>query len=73
LKEKSSFITVETSFIEPELVALSAEKLEEYGKDEKMKEWKRVFDEIVRFKPHTLSDAEEKVFLMLNEFVRILF
>jgi oligoendopeptidase F len=69
MKEKSSDISGKRSFIRPDILALSEDKLEEYRKSEKMKDWTRVFDEIVRYKPHTLSPSEEKVIIFVMFFI----
>ena len=49
------------SFIEPEMSKLSDEKLEEYTKDNKLKEYEKIFKDIIKDKKHILSEEVEKV------------
>lgn len=51
----------ECSWIEPELLQMSEEKLSQYLQSAELKEYKTFLEKIVRFKPHTLSASEEKI------------
>ncbi len=51
----------ETSWIEPELLQLSQEKLEQILSAAELKEFKIYLEKIVRMKPHTLSASEEEL------------
>jgi oligoendopeptidase F len=51
----------ECSWIEPELLQLSQEKITHYLKSEELREYKTFIEKIIRFKPYTLSASEEKL------------
>ncbi len=53
-----SFTTV-SSFVEPELLSLPEEVLQKFAEDKDFSLYKRYLGEIIRNKPHTLSDSEE--------------
>lgn len=48
-----------TSFMTPEILAIPEEKLASFLAEEKLAPYKRMIDEILRAKPHTLSQKEE--------------
>ncbi len=50
-----------TSFVEPELTALSDETLESFCKDERLKDYDYFLRQLIRSKKHILSAAEEKL------------
>lgn len=52
-------IAAEASFFTPELLSLSEDTLAAYLKDPVLAEYARRLEEIIRFKPHTLSEKEE--------------
>ncbi len=52
-------LAAEASFFTPELLSLSEETLSAYLKDPLLAEYSRRLEEIVRYKPHTLSEEEE--------------
>lgn len=56
-----------TAFINPEILAMPTERFEEITKDDSLKPYLRMIDEIVRYRPHTLSDSEEKLLAMGTE------
>jgi oligoendopeptidase F len=56
-----------TSFIRPELLRLSFSKLKEYLAASELKKYHRSLRQIIRFKPHTLSDNEERLLAMQGE------
>jgi oligoendopeptidase F len=55
------------SFFRPELLALPDEKLQEYLRSPKLADYKLLLDRLVRFKPHTLTTAEERLLAMQME------
>ncbi|KAK2957693.1 putative Oligoendopeptidase F like protein [Blattamonas nauphoetae] len=61
ISSKCAEISSKTSWINPELLALPQATLDSYRAHEDMKPWIRTFDEIVRYKPHTLSTKEESL------------
>lgn len=56
------------SFAKPEILAIPEKRLHELFKEEpKLKKYERCLQEILRAKPHTLSEAEEKLVAMAGE------
>lgn len=55
------------SFFRPELLALPEEKLKEYLASPKLAEYKLLLERLVRYKPHTLTAAEERLLAMQME------
>ncbi len=49
------------SFFSPELLSLKQEIIDAYLKAESLKAYKRSIEDIVRYKPHTLNQREEKI------------
>ncbi|WP_442604491.1 oligoendopeptidase F [Paenibacillus sp. KN14-4R] len=68
LMDKSSKLSVDVgealSFISPEILSLSDEKLQELVKDPTLQKFKRILQELIRQKPHVLSKAEESLLAM---------
>lgn len=58
---------VETAYIVPELTALSEEKLKEYIKNEKLKDYDYMLKGILKEKAHILSEKEEKLLALSGE------
>lgn len=56
-----------TSFIEPEILSLSAAKFKTIVSNPKLKKYAIVLNRIWRYKPHTLSQSEEKLLAMQGE------
>lgn len=56
-----------TSFIEPEILSLSAAKFKSIVSNPKLKKYAIVLNRIWRYKPHTLSQSEEKLLAMQGE------
>ncbi|HNT26667.1 MAG TPA: oligoendopeptidase F [bacterium] len=56
----TSFIAA-ASFLQPEILKLSDETIKDYLADETFKDLRRPLSEMARWKPHTLTVAEEKV------------
>lgn len=55
------------SFAEPEILALPEETLQAIQKDDCLKDYRFVLENLVRQKPHTLSAPEEKLLASLSE------
>jgi len=49
------------SWVEPEILSLNPEKIEEYLNSEELKPYKIYLKKIVRMKPHVLSEKEEEL------------
>lgn len=49
------------SFFTPELLELSDDKIQEYLTAEPLREYRRLLREVLRYKPHTLSQQEEQI------------
>jgi oligoendopeptidase F len=66
LRQMSSSLGTEiseaTAFIDPELLQIEESKIEEFFKEKpELKDYEFYVKDIQRLKPHTLSDAEEKI------------
>ncbi|SMP47286.1 oligoendopeptidase F [Neorhodopirellula lusitana] len=55
------------SFVRPELLAIETETMDAYLADPKLAEFKLQLDRIVRYRPHTLTDREERLLAMQGE------
>ncbi len=60
-------IAEESSFVRPELLGFSTEKWSELTRDERLAPWKLKLERILRFKPHSLSDKEERILASLSD------
>jgi oligoendopeptidase F len=61
-------ISSKTSFITPEILSGSKEKIESYIDDNiALKEYRQHLDDILRMKPHVLSEKEEKIIAQAGE------
>ncbi len=56
-----------SSFVRPELLELSDEQLQQYLNDPVLSKYRLIMERIVRYKPHTLSDKEERLLAMQGE------
>lgn len=64
----SSEVINATYFIEPNILKMNYSDIEKfYLKNEKLKEYERYFQEMFRYKEHTLSDIEEKLLANLSK------
>ncbi len=59
-----------TSFLDPELMAISNEKINEWIERPEFKDYKIYVQKSLHFKPHTLSEAEEKIISLQSEGAR---
>jgi oligoendopeptidase F len=57
-----------SSFIRPEILAIPSEKMDEFLASPALAPYKLLLARIIRFKPHTLDDKEERLLAMLGEF-----
>lgn len=55
------------SYIRPEILSLSAEKVSQYMASKELEPFRLVLQRIACFKPHTLSDKEESLLAMQGE------
>jgi oligoendopeptidase F len=56
-----------SSFLRPELLAISADRMEELLQSDQLKPFRLMIKRILRFKPYTLSDREEQLLAMQAE------
>ena len=57
----STELSMATSYMVPEIIAMDSDKLENYLKTEKLSHYKKYVDDILRLKPHTLNEREEEL------------
>lgn len=57
-----------TAFVEPEILAMPACKLEEFMKDERLSDYRQTIDNLVRNREHILSAREEELLSSVSEF-----
>ncbi len=60
-------VAEESSFVRPELLALSNEKWDEFLKDERLAPWKLKLERVLRFKAHSLSAPEERLLAAVGD------
>ena len=60
-----------TSYMVPEIISMDEAKLNEYLQDEKLSFYKKYVDEILRVKPHTLSEREEEILAAASDLTAI--
>lgn len=58
---------VASSYIVPEIMAMNDERLNDYLNDEKMSFYKKYMEDILRDRPHTLSEKEEQILASVSE------
>lgn len=56
-----------SSYIRPEILALSAKKLAEYVEAKPLQRFRLQLQRLTRYKPHTLAEGEEKLLAMQSE------
>lgn len=57
----STELSMATSYMIPEIISIDEDKLKEFLNDEKLSFYKKYIDDILREKPHTLSETEEEI------------
>jgi len=55
------------SYIRPEIMAISAEKMKKFLARKELKPYRLLLEKLLRYKPHTLSRKEEKLLAMQGE------
>jgi len=60
-------VSENTSFVEPELIKLEPEVLNEFARDNRFEPYRMFFKEIERSRKHVLSDAEERILAAMGE------
>ncbi|MGI9427692.1 MAG: oligoendopeptidase F [Bythopirellula sp.] len=55
------------SFIRPEVLAISASKFKKFLAAKELQPYRLMLERLVRYKPHTLSDAEERLLAMQSQ------
>ena len=63
----STELSMATSYMVPEIIAMDSEKLENYLKTEKLSHYKKYVDDILRLKPHTLNEREEELLAAVSD------
>jgi oligoendopeptidase F len=56
-----------SSFVRPEILAIPTDKMDEFLKSSALKPYLLLLSRVVRFKPHTLGDKEERLLAMQTE------
>ena len=60
-----------TSYIVPEIISMDPDTLDSYMRDDKIAHYKKMVDEILRDKPHTLSQKEEEILAQVGELTSV--
>jgi oligoendopeptidase F len=60
-----------TSFLEPEILAVPKERLEEFRADPAIAPWRHYLGNLIRMKEHTLSPREEELLAMAGDVTRV--
>jgi len=55
------------SYIRPEIMAIPSAKMKKFLAEECLADYRLLLERILRYKPHTLSDSEEKLLAMQSE------
>ncbi|SFJ53365.1 Oligoendopeptidase F, plasmid [Terrisporobacter petrolearius] len=63
----STELSMATSYMVPEIIAMDSKTLEDYLKNEKLSHYKKHVDEILRLKPHTLNEREEELLAAVSD------
>ncbi|WP_157150068.1 oligoendopeptidase F [Brachyspira sp. SAP_772] len=63
----SSEISANMSYFEPELMSIDDEKINGFLKDEVLKDYLIYLRNILKYKPHTLSEKEERILALQGE------
>ena len=67
----STELSTSLSYMVPEIISMDEKLLNEYLEDEKLKFYKKSIDEILREKPHTLSEKEEEILASVGDIASI--
>ena len=63
----STELSMATSYMVPEIIAMGNAKLENYLNSEKLSHYKKHVDDILRLKPHTLNEREEELLAAVSD------
>lgn len=63
----STELSMATSYMVPEIIAMDSEKLENYLNSPKLSGYKKHVDDILRLKPHTLNEREEELLAAVSD------
>ncbi|WP_297205303.1 oligoendopeptidase F [uncultured Brachyspira sp.] len=63
----SSEFSANLSYFEPELMSIDDEKINSFLKDEVLKDYLIYLNKILKYKPHTLSEKEERILALQSE------
>ena len=67
----STELSMATSYMVPEIINIDEAKLNEFLNDEKLSFYKKYIDEILREKPHTLSEKEEEILAAASDLTAV--
>ena len=67
----STELSTASSYMVPEIIAIDESKLKEYLEDEKLSFYKKYIEEILREKPHTLSEKEEEILAAVSDLTSV--
>ena len=67
----STELSTVSSYMVPEIISIDESKLKEYLEDEKLSFYKKYIDEILREKPHTLSEKEEEILAAVSDLTSV--
>lgn len=67
----STDLSKATSFIVPEIISIDDEVLQSFMKEGKLQHYKKMIDDILRDKPYTLSEKEEKILAYASDLTGI--
>ena len=63
----STELSMATSYMVPEIIAMDSDKLENYLKTEKLSHYKKYVDDILRLKRHTLNERQEELLAAVSD------
>ena len=67
----STELSTASSYMIPEIISIDESKLKAYLEDEKLSFYKKYIDEILRDKPHTLSEKEEEILAAVSDLTSV--
>ncbi len=67
IQQKATDFSAATSWFDPELQALDSDTLDTWLKEERFADYRIMIGKLVRFKPHILSENEERILALSGE------
>ena len=67
----STELSTASSYMVPEILSIDEDKLKNYLEDEKLSFYKKYIDDILREKPHTLSEKEEEILAAVSDLTSV--